>query len=779
MPTLLPGTFVTPPATQRIQAIEGGVLALFIASGAAGLIYPVVWSRELVLVFGNTTQAISTIVTAFMAGLGLGGFVGGRLAHGRRNPLLLYGVCELLVGVLAILLPLTFNSIGEIYRVAYNATDLTLLGFIRFGLALLVVTPATFLMGMTLPLLTQFLIHTMHHAGSRLAELYAANTLGAVVGTVLAGGLLIEILGLVATSYVGVALNGLAGLGAVLLARAAGGTSPAALAARKEEVDARPAGVPVARRNLVFLATFISGFTALALEVLWTRMFAEGTGSRIYIFVIILTLYLLGIAIGSTIYKRRSSPTHDTLTALGACFGGVGIIAILTVVLSSGVLGSLPLGSLYLTLVPATLLMGYAFPLSGRLVTPRVDEAGRSVGLLYAWNTAGAILGSFAAAFVLAPTIGTNQAILGLSALSMLLGACLALGDRARRRSTRTLLAGGLLACVGVCAGIIITAPVLAHTVTENELRATGLFVSHTEDSLATVDTSGGAPQQRRLYVGGVGMTALTIDTKLMAYLPKALRPAAQDFLVIAFGMGSTYRSGLILGLRTDAVELSPSVPSQMPNFYADAAAFLHNPQGRIIIADGRNYVRLSSKHYDLVAVDPPPPIQSAGTVVLYTREFLEQGKARLNPGGVFMLWIPYGEALADFKDHVRTFRADFPHVCLIFGPGQNGVYMLGSDAPLDFAAPTVEKIFGSAAAQADLAGAPDFSPLDGAGWMAVINRNLWLRDSQVDTFAGPGPFITDDHPRTEYYLLRSLFASDTQYIDETSLRQVRAPAGQ
>jgi len=266
-------------------------------------------------------------------------------------------------------------------------------------------------------------------------------------------------------------------------------------------------------------------------------------------------------------------------------------------------------------------------------------------------------------------------------------------------------------------------------------------------------------------------MTHLTIDTKLMAYLPKVLRPQATDFLVIAFGMGTTYRSGLILGMRTDAVELSPSVPSLMSTFYPDAEQFLNHPDGRIIIADGRNYVRLSDKQYDIVAVDPPPPIQSAGTVVLYTREFLEQGKARLKPGGLLMLWIPYAESLSDFKEHVRTFRAVFEHVDLVFGPGRSGVYMLGSEAAMTYDDATVERVFGSEAAKRDWGDAPDAPPTTAAGWVQIIKRNRWLSDGQVDAFAGSGALITDDRPRTEYFLLRSLFSGDQEGISEERLR--------
>jgi hypothetical protein len=271
-------------------------------------------------------------------------------------------------------------------------------------------------------------------------------------------------------------------------------------------------------------------------------------------------------------------------------------------------------------------------------------------------------------------------------------------------------------------------------------------------------------------------MTSLTVDTKLMGYLSKALRPDAQDFLVIAFGMGGTYRSGLQLGLRTDAVELSPTVPGRMPVFFPDADRFLDHPKGRVIVSDGRNYVRLSRERYDMVAVDPAPPIESAGSVVLYTREFLTEGKARLRPGGVFMLWIPYALPLDDFKEHVRTVAGVFGHVRLVLSPGRHGVFMFGSDAPLEFTEPNIRQVLGNPAALRDLNDVPDHSPTDADGWVEVVRSSQWLADDRLRSFIGSGPQITDDRPRSEYFLWRRALMDDQQYISESTL--VRAAPG-
>jgi spermidine synthase len=777
------------PASRATPSLRGVVLALFVASGAAGLIYQVVWSRELVLVFGNTTQAVATIVTAFMAGLGFGSLAGGRLAGTSRRPLRLYGLVELAVAAVAALLPLAFSSLAELYRGMWPSLVERpgQLAGVRFGLALAAVAPATFLMGMTLPLLTRYLVRTLDEAGARLGELYAANTIGAMAGTLLGGFVLIEFLGLRRTGYLAVALNLAAGLGALLLSRRwEAGDAGEAAAAR--ERPARPE-VPRSfrpRRRIVLAATFVSGFVSLALEVLWTRMLAEGTGSSIYIFTTILAIFLLGIAVGSFLYRRFSRPAGERLGTLGLCLAGVGVLAQATVVLGSGMVGHVPfVVRTVAVLLPATILMGYAFPLAGRLATPSAEAAGGSVGLLYAANTGGSILGSFGAAFVLAGTLGTNGSILLLGALNLLAGALLFAKDPVGRaagnagpaasasRPARARVVAGVMAGLAVL-GLVASSldlPV-TRTRTENELRRSGLPVTHAEDELATVDTVGGPPKGRRLLVGGVGMTSLTVDTKLMGYLSKALRPDARDFLVIAFGMGGTYRSGLKIGMRTDAVELSPTVPSRMPVFFPDADRFLNHPKGRVIVSDGRNYVRLSRETYDLVAVDPAPPIESAGSVVLYTREFLTEGKARLRPGGVFMLWIPYALPMDDFKEHVRTFAGVFGHVRLVLSPGRHGVFMFGSDAPLEFSDSNIRRVLGSPDAIADLNDVPDHPPTDADGWVDVVHRSQWLADDQLRAFLGPGPEITDDRPRSEYFLWRRALMDDRQYISESMLVQ-------
>jgi spermidine synthase len=758
------------------------VLGLFVLSGAASLVYQTVWSRELVLLFGNTSQAIATVVTAFMAGLGFGGLTGAWLVRRFNRPLRLYGAIEVLVGLLAILLPAAFGSFGEVYRSVYATATPFELDLIRLGLSLVAVTPVTFLMGMTLPILTAYTVATLPEAGHRIGQLYAANTLGAVLGTMVAGFVLIELLGLSLTADVGVAMSISAGLLALLLDRLPGQVRPAHSAA-----SASTPAAPILRlpRSVILFATFISGFIALALEVLWTRLLSEGLGATIYLFVLILAVYLLGIACGSSLYSRLSHSARDTLTMLGACFVGIGLMALVTVVVGSGVMGDYRAMPRLLIVLPATILMGFAFPLSARLLTRTAAEAPSSVGSLYAFNTLGSILGSFSGVFLLAPHLGTNSSILLIGTAGLALGGCLVALDRglparagappaAFRPVTVRSSAGALIGLLAVTSlAAVATGQPVTMTSTQNHIHQYGWHDSHAEDEFATVDAVSGSPRDRRLFVGGIGITAHTVDTKLMAYLPKALRPDARDLLVIGFGMGSTYRSGLILGMRTNAVELSPSVARDMPVFYPDANRYLHDPNGRVIVTDGRNYVRLTSERYDLIAVDPPPPIESAGTVLLYSREFLREGRALLRPGGVFMLFMPFGGSIDDFRDHVRTFRDSFAHAQLVISPGGYGAYMLGSERTIDFDPAGLERLLGSDSARVDFADAPDDPGLEGPGWRRLIAHASWLRDGQLDAFAGRGGLITDDRPLSEYYLLHWVGMKDKRTTSERVLREL------
>jgi spermidine synthase len=713
------------------------------ASGAAGLIYQVVWTRDLVLVFGNTTQAIVTTVTAFLAGLGIGSLLGAAIGARLRRALVVYGVLEIAVGCLALLMPFAFGIIATVFRNAYLSLPSGEVSLIRFGLAFCALTPVTLIMGMSLPVLTRHLVRTDPDLGDRIARLYGLNTLGAVAGTLVSGFVLIEVLGLEGTTFVAVALNAGAGAGALVISRRLP-TQPTAPSQPSER-----AGRLSGRQRLLLVVTFFSGLVSLALEILWTRVLVQATGSSIYIFVAVLAVYLIGIAGGSLVYERQKQrPPH--LATLGACLAGAAGLTLVPVIVSN-VNGPSSLPIVVPLIVPVTALLGYAFPLTVRLFVDSAAHASRGVGYVYAANTAGCVVGTVTAGFVLIPTIGTNASIIILCIFEASMAGGLAVAMAQDKRWLRAGLGLGL--CGALVVMLFVPAARLTYTQRRIAATASGRPTKHFEDSVATVDVVGGPPLDRRLFVNGTGITRLTIDTKLLAYLPKALRPGASSMLDICFGMGTTYRSSIILGMHTDAVELDPTVPSVMSWFYSDASRYLHNPLGHIVISDGRNYVRLTNKRYDLITADFPPPVWSAGTVVLMTHEFYEEAKERLEPGGILTVFLQY-TAKAEQQLFLRTFRSSFPYMTVIRGPVPYGLYLLGSDEPMSFQAATVERVFGSPAAQADLANAPDYPRVAATAWPAIIHQLVWLTNDQVNSYTGPGPLLTDNHPLSEYFLL-------------------------
>jgi spermidine synthase len=737
-----------PPAERR--RLDGLVPVLFLASGAAGLIYQVVWTQDLVLVFGDTTQAVVTTVTAFLAGLGIGALVGSAVGARLRRALIVYGFLELAVGCLALLMPVAFDVVATLFRNAYLALPPLEVALIRFALAFVALTPVTLLMGMSLPVLTKHLVRTDPDVGDRIARLYGLNTLGAVVGSVVSGYVLIELLGLLGTTYVAVALNLCAGGGAVLIARTLPRTADVLAAGEQAGPAARPARPPLRpRQRLLLSVTLGSGFVSLALEVLWTRVMLQGTGSSIYVFVTVVAVFLIGIACGSLVYEWRKDRSPQ-LATLGTLYAIAGALAMAPLVISD-LQGPADLYLAALAIFPVTAILGYAFPMTVRLFVESADQASRGVGLVYAVNTAGCVVGTVTAGFVLIPSIGANAAIIAVCLLQAAIGIALAVRFAPRRLWRAWQPYAGVAMAVVLLA--MLAVPAARLTYIQRSIAPTKQQTAHLEDPVASVDVVGGRPAGRDLLINGEGITKLTIDTKLLAYIPKAARPNASTMLNICFGMGSTFRSSIILGLHTTAVELDPTVPTVMKWFYSDAPQFLHSKLAKVIISDGRNYVRLSSKRYDLITIDAPPPIWSAGTVVLLTKEFYQEAKQRLAPGGVLTSFMAYG----DTKLVLRTFRASFKYVTIIRGPRPFGMYLMGSEAPINITTANILKVFGTPSARFDLAGAPDWPRTPTSEWPSIIRQRTWLVNNQVNRFTGPGPLLTDDHPLTEYFFLSDL----------------------
>jgi spermidine synthase len=767
------------PATYGLRAGANRrlvVLAIFVLSGAAGLMYEVVWSRQLVLVFGNTTQAVSAILTGYFGGIAIGSIIGGRLADRVGRPLRMYAALELVLVVVVLATPALFRGLHEVYRSSYGALESfpTTLALIRYALAVLALAPATVLMGATLPTLTRYLSRSAGELGGAFGRLYAANTIGAVAGTIIAGLLLIELVGLHGTLVVGALASAAAGIAAIVLdVRWAGSATPGApygipdataITAASASDGPRSAVPPPADpevyrpsvRNIAIAVAFVSGLTSLGYQVLWTRLLASGSGNATYVFTLILATFLVGLSVGAAYVARRPARASRFIAWVGVAQLAAGATALAGIpILAADVASTWPLVfRVLLVVLPGTLALGVTLPMVSHLIGLGRHRLGRDAGLLLCANTVGAISGTFLVPFIAVPVIGSPRAVVLLAFINALLGvALLAWQPLANGFTRRAPVALGAVLAGAAALGLIMPNRLVVDPGT-SRMSLAGTVYAAKEDEIAAVQ-AGIVRDRKRLFVGGNGMTALTVDAKLMALMPEFVRPSARRMLVIAFGMGSSYRSGLISGLTVDGVELVPSVPEMFGYFYSDAGVVLANPRGRVIVADGRNYLELTKEQYDIIVVDPPPPIESSGTAVLYSREFYLAAAARLTPQGVMMEWMPGGQSVDEFRAHVRTFASVYPNVLLAFGPATNGVYMLGSAGPTTLESTSISTVLSRTGVVRDLDEAADAPVTSHEAWQSLIPTLAWIEGSDVARFGGSGPLITDDRPLTEYFLLR------------------------
>jgi spermidine synthase len=762
------GSLYTFPVQRRIIPL------IFALSGAAGLVFEVVWARQLVLVFGNTTQAVSAILTGFFGGMAIGSWYGGRIADSVERPLRLYGVIEITLAGVVLVTPVTFALIRSAYQLGYGTIGETpsLLPLLRYVLALIALGPATILMGATLPTLTRHLARTDSSLGKEFTALYVANTMGAVFGAAIAGLVLIELLGLSGALLVGASCSATAGIIALAMDRAAAGGSASDISVPRSTNDDAPHDSGSVTLALTF--AFVSGFTSLSYQTLWTRLIASGTGSSTYVFTTILTVFLIGLAMGAVEYKRVRGRLRDVAGAIALSQILTGLLAV-TGMIAITRLDSLPGAFIWKSLVvvlPATFVMGYGFPASSALIGGTVHSTGRRAGRLLATNTVGAIAGTFIVPFFLIPAFGSPRMIAITASVNVITGIIIAFrGIQVSPRLRTFTIVGALLFAATMTFSIAFRGIFIDPQVARMRALNSPVYES-LEDEIASVQ-SGKQDGRKQLWVTGFSMTTLTVDAKLMPILPLMLRPASRTVLTIAFGMGSSFRSAIIAGLSPEAVELVPSVPEMFEQFYSDAREIKSNPRGRILIGDGRNFVELTDRKYDIIVVDPPPPLQSSGVSIISSREFYEASRRRLTPAGVMMQWVPWGQSLDDFKHHVRTFRSVFTNVMVARGPAGNGFYLLGSDTPLQLTRDNVRSVLERPGVIADISSAYDSPAHDMETWLAAIPELIRLHPDETLTFAGTGPLITDDRPLPEYFLIR-LARGDETWLNPDDIRPTK-----
>ena len=702
-----------PPAPRALPLRP--TIALFVASGAAGLVDQVCFSKYLSYVVGATAYAVSAVLAAFMTGLALGAYAGGKASLRIRRPVMVYGALELVVAVAVAIAPSEFDALASVYaRIARHAPDsLAALSALRWLSALAIVVLPTTAMGATLPILTRALRDGagMQTRERQLGALYAANTCGGAGGALLAAYWVLPALGLRGTVFAAALVSAAVGVVALWLGREI----------EPEPLESAPQDVPVSgervvhgnaaarrvfaedpseteTRVLVSLA-FLSGCLVFAAEVIFTHLLALLIGNSAYAFGLILAVFLcclfagaaragafrerfgesalaLGL-LGTAVALGVTLPLWDELPRLFAVLGG-------TFVTFGGREVVRALAALLILCVPTT-FMGLTFPLLlQRAATLR--EPSRWVGRLTAVNTLGAVVGALGTGYALLPWLGSQrslEAVVVLFALSAL--AALLLVPVSQRR-----------ALVGVAAAVSVITPVLPRW---NLARLTGgsnvyfeRWVEPEAIPFLREDVHGGVTTVTRskgvltLYTNGKfqGNTGWEMSAqRFFAHYPSLFVSNFEHALVIGLGTGTTLGTLAAYPWRKiEVVEISPSIVEAARRFFrAGNLGAIDDPRVTVHHADGRNFALVDDRKYDLVSMELSS-IWFAGASNLYSREFYALVRERLKPAGVFQQWVQLHHVYPrDFATVVGTLRAEFAHVALFYGGGQG--ILVASEEPL------------------------------------------------------------------------------------------------
>ena len=688
--------------------------------------------------FGVTTALTSIVLSVFMAGLGAGAWFAGSLLrrHGERirHPLRLYGLLELMIGLSALVVPAELVWGHRLLEALAGHAAVSSLAYYLIAGAWLSATMIPFCacMGATIPV-AMFAIRCCRREDDcrSFSFLYLANVLGAVLGSFLPL-LLIEPFGFHRTLLIGAALNGAIAVSAFLVSRAWGG------AETRVERDCAPVYGPNGCGKGVLVLLFTTGLATMGMELIWIRLFTPYVGPVVYSFGMILVGYLLATYAGSQVYRlwSRSHKLESRLTWISLAL--LGVLPLLTA--DTRVPMHL-VARVFVGVMPFAGMTGFLTPmLVDRWSGGDPERAGRA----YAINVLGCILGPLVCGFLLLPLLGERWAVLLLALpwFAMAFSGWTTPISRPRSLILRRATAYALL--VLAVAVFLATKDFGAQFPVRRVMR----------DSTATVIACG-VGKQRRLLVNGMGVTYLTPITKMMAHLTLAsLDHAPRSALVICFGMGTTFRSVTSWNIPTTVVELVPSVPRLFSFYHADAAEVLALPIAHVVIDDGRRYLERSPAKYDAIILDPPPPVQTAGSSLLYSKDFYAVARQRLQPGGIVQQWLPVADA-ATKAAVARAIKASFAYVRVFPGIEGGGWHFLASDRPIPVrsAAELVARM--PPAAVADMM---EWGPA--ATPQAQVSMRVG-HEGSVDSLIALSPEIPtlpDDRPINEYFMIRTPF---------------------
>ena len=785
-------------------------LACFLLSGAAGLVYEVVWTRMLAQIFGNTTYAVATVLAAFMAGLAFGSYLFGRLADRGKNGFQLYGILEACVGLYGLLVPWLFRAGRELYVPMFFISESfpAVFNVLLFFLAFLLLAFPAMLMGATLPVLSRALVSDLADIGRRVGNLYAANTLGAVLGTAAAGYYLVEAFGMATTIYLAASVNLLIAL-IIFVTDRIRTKARVTLAPPVPTTAQTTPTTGVSWLGAILLAGFgLSGFCALVYQNSWSRILTLVIGTSVYSFTTMLVTFLAGLALGGFIYARLFGRRSARLSGFGAVELAIGVTALATLPLferlpllflrlieifgdSFPLFVSSQLLLCALVILVPTVLFGATFPMVVKIFTQDLYRVGSGVGTSYAANTLGAIFGAFAGGFVLIPTLGIQQTLILAALINLLVGAAMVLADTQVRAPLRYgVAAATVLALIFLPIGIlrwdpaVLTSGVTLYhhvyrTLPTDTLRLEKIrrddVVYYREGPTATISVHKNPPATDAQRALGIPANSYTVRTNgkidgshndaltqlLIGYIPMILKPDAKSAAVIGLGTGMTAKAVATFPIKTlDILEIEPAMVEASTYFDDANGKVLADPRVRLVISDARNYLSATARKYDLITSEPSNP-WIAGIANLYTVDFYERIRSKLTENGIFAQWFhDYSMSPTDLRMVLNSFAKGFHHVS-VWELHRKDFLLVGSNHKQVFDYPQVERMFRSNEVfRTDLEGL-------GLSNVYAILGFYRLGREEILAFAGNAQVNTDDGAQLEFSAPRSLLMNTSDLNQE------------
>ncbi len=760
------------------------LLGVFFLSGATALAYQVIWIRLFVLVFGGTVASMSVVVAAFMGGLAIGSRLFGAYAERIANRVRLYGYLELALGTIAFAVFFAIRHLSTlVYALPAGMNANSAAGvFVRLLLSFAILVVPTMIMGGTLPVLIRAVTAERKEIMRNTGLLYAFNTLGAMTGAFLVGFFLIRFFGVTVSTAITVAVNFLLGAAALLLSGRFQSTPDTGQPTEQGEKEPTHGKVPAAKshgkgktfetvsvgsaggtRYLIILT--LTGFSALALEMVWMRMMLLTINNTIYLSAIVITIILFGLGLGGLLMPALIPPRLRTARTMGFILSLTALTVLVGFILFPAVTQygfsdfdfyrtwnriSLLTAAIFSTLGFApSILMGMSLPIGVGLYAGEVRGLSRRAGVIYACNTAGSLAGSLLSTFLLLPLLGIKGTLIFCMLLFAVPGTLLMLEGRG---SGRTALAGvtGVLLFAFIVASALMDIPrsILARNLTPGEA-----IEYLDEGPSSTIWISSTEGRFRKIWIDNLWVSSTSREGthNLLAHYPILFHRNPKKIAGIAFGTGQTFGTCLLYPIdKIDCVEIdSRVIKACKGRFDKENYGILDDPRSTIIIDDGRFYMGGTRETYDIVTAEPLQPY-TRGTVNLYSYEFYTACKRTLLPGGIVAQWLPlYNSGVRDTWSLIRTFAESFKYVHL-FMNASDGI-IIGSDQEMkiDPSRPLPEAV------KADLARIEDVSVYALAG-NYICSRDKLLAASR------DYPIITDNHPSLEFTAPISHWNEDT-----------------